>query len=264
MEEKIARSLELIQDWLVRAEHPAVAWSSGKDSQVLLWLVRQIRKEIPLILFRNAEDGERFQFAEHYAEAQGLTVYVPEAETCDVVAKGDVIEILTIRSLALNSFAFCGIGIDETVPPKRCGLHVINRPPVAPTLDFDAVFVGHRSDDVCPVQGAIPLREDTGQLPNCTLVYPLKDWSEDEVWDCLLTNDIPIDPLRYDLANRCEWESKRFNPDYDALCVNCLKPGQAGQEVECLLDGKTASIASVISPEERARNYRRIFTNLSD
>jgi len=264
LQEKIAHSLQLIRDVLSAAENPVIAWSSGKDSQVLLWLVDQVRAEVPLVFFRNAEDAERFAFADDFlAQRRGIT-FTPRAECCDVVARGGVVELLTVRSLAPQSYAFCGIGIDDSVPPQRCGLEILNRPPSAPELDFEVVFVGHRGDDICPVQGSIPLVSERGQLANCQMIYPLKDWLESDIWDCLEMYNIPLDPRRYDVVNRREWESKRFNPDYDALCVNCLKPSLAGQEVDCFLTGKTASIADIIQPEQRAREYRRTFTNLSE
>lgn len=255
----IENALAFIREVLATAANPAVAWSSGKDSQVILWLVRQVRPDIPLIFFRNADDPVRFQFADAFLAESGLTVHSPAFQFCDVVSNNGQMELLTFRNLAPESPLMCGIGIDKE--PKRCGLTVLNRRVPQKDLDFDLVFMGHRSDDVCPIQGEIPLAEKTAHLKNCILAYPIKDWTETDVWDCIEREQLPLDPLRYDLANRREWEDKSHNPDYDSLCVNCLNPS-LGERVPCLLTGTTDSIAHILNPEQRARDYRAVIANL--
>lgn len=260
--DKISHSLSLIQEALTLSESPVVAWSSGKDSQVLLWLVQQVKADIPLVFFRNADDPVRFAFADEFLATRNLTTFIPQPEAYDIVANGDDVELMTVRSFAPQSYGMCGIGIDENAPVKRCGLEVINRVPAQPEMSFDCVFIGHRSDDICPVQGAIPLASSQGKLANSTLFYILKDWTDADVWECIREYDIPVDPKRYDIPNGKEWADKTFNPDYDGLCVNCVKPTLSGM-VPCALAGQTESIAHLINPEDRAKRYRSVFINLT-
>lgn len=49
--EKISLSLRIIQDWYEAWDgNVSVAYSGGKDSSVLLWLVRQRYPEVPAVL----------------------------------------------------------------------------------------------------------------------------------------------------------------------------------------------------------------------
>ena len=73
--QRIAGSLAFIDEMLTEFKSPAVLWSSGKDSMVLLHLVRRVRKDLPVVFFREPFQPRRYAFANDIIEDWELNVH---------------------------------------------------------------------------------------------------------------------------------------------------------------------------------------------
>ena len=107
---------------------------------------------------------------------------------------------------------------------------------------WDAVMIGHRDVDRDRFLGPLPLRAAHEPLPDGTpdLWFPLKHWSDREIWDYTRQHNIPVDWRRY--SQEAKWEDPAWVPasvmsegNNDCLhaCVRCLRRETAGQRVHC-------------------------------
>jgi 3'-phosphoadenosine 5'-phosphosulfate sulfotransferase (PAPS reductase)/FAD synthetase len=62
LEKKVNRSREIISRVLEEFRKPAVMWSSGKDSMVMLFLLRAMGVTCPVIFHRQPWQGHRYAF----------------------------------------------------------------------------------------------------------------------------------------------------------------------------------------------------------
>lgn len=99
------------------------------------------------------------------------------------------------------------------------------------TWPWRVVFHGHKSSDVDPYDGPIPLGADHIEAAGVSLVFPLRHWSDRDVWDYIEANKIPCDRRRY--KDRQELEDKWANPDYMHACTTCIDPRNSAHKVFC-------------------------------
>lgn len=121
-----------------------------------------------------------------------------------------------------------------------CGKEHFLERPTAEVVEYpwDCAFIGHKDCDEDQIAGKVPLHRsivvtDGGPL----LVFPLRSWSHDEVWDYIDLFNLPVDTHRYDRATRQEWPKKTFNSDYFHACTNCIDIRKSGK-VFCPLVNK--------------------------
>jgi hypothetical protein len=93
------------------------------------------------------------------------------------------------------------------------------------------LFVGHKSSDVDPFDGPVPLKASTAEVGGVTLAFPLKDWSDSDVWDYTDLNHIVVDQRRYHV--RSEVKDRWYNNDYIHACMACVDPRCKEKEVFC-------------------------------
>ncbi len=177
LREKIAVSERLIRRYEDRA--CVVAFSGGKDSSVLAHLVHSVVSDVPLL------------FLDHGAHFQ---------ETLDLVETlKNVLRITTKEAWKPDTDACCGL-IKIGLLNEGIARHQISH-----------LFVGirrdeHESRDVPQVE-----EKDGHQR-----VYPILDWSENEVWQYLVYYNVPVNPL--------------YAQGYRSLaCVHCSTPNVSSE-----------------------------------
>jgi hypothetical protein len=115
-----------------------------------------------------------------------------------------------------------------------CAVNFLMRPCGTFNYPWDVVLVAHKDCDTDPIYGPIPLHSQVvmrDEGPD--YLFPLKEWSHDDVWDYTEAFGVPYQADRYDLANRKEWDDKTFNSDWYPTCVRCVDKRIHGQEVFC-------------------------------
>jgi hypothetical protein len=122
-----------------------------------------------------------------------------------------------------------------------CGLFDIIRRPVSVVKnDWDVIIHGHKSSDVDQYYGNVPLEVDLkiGMAGQPAIYFPLRNWSDEQVWEYLESNHIDFQKDRY--QDRKELDDKSFNNDYVQCCSKCLDP-RNGESVMCPKFGKQIS-----------------------
>jgi len=254
-------ALVLIAQALGRATKPVVAWSAGKDSQVLLHLVRRLRPDIQAIYLRGFEHPTKHDFATRQARALGLTVISPIPSSTDVVAVGDHVEIVEtylLQDLAALSFPLESDPDHVPGPDSLCAVEKINQPVSDQPLGVDCLFQGSRSDDVDPIHGPMKLARDAVEANGVLFVYPLKNWTEADVWEASELLGVEQNTARYDQND------VTANPDYWPLCVECLKPTDADSVICPKTNEPVYAIGKLLDLERRREERSRTFINLKE
>jgi 3'-phosphoadenosine 5'-phosphosulfate sulfotransferase (PAPS reductase)/FAD synthetase len=247
---KIEKSIGLIQLLAGKAAAPAVMLSFGKDSMVLAALIREALPgglngqhfprprgfPLPVIYHRDPWFPAKHEFAERVVRAWAMEVHDYPPAIVGVKTKQDAIELV-----ARYNFGTQGIDIPKNVCapqeyPRRdyiCGLHDWMMRPKGAVLPYpwDAMFIGHKSSDVDPFEGPVPLKYDIIDAAGVLVAYPLRHWTDADVWDYIEANHIPVQETRY--QGRREVKDRWYNNDYVHACTGCIDPRNKEKEVYC-------------------------------
>lgn len=255
--ELLKNSVNLISDQLSKCARPALACSFGKDSMVMLFLVRQLRPDIPVLYFKAFPHPTKHQFAIRIAEELGLDLRLPEPKFKDLIAKDGRVELVEIYKAAPNRLMYFPIEPEPGYVPGpgfNCAVDWFLSPTTPTEMDFDAIFVGHRGDDVDPTHGKVPLVDSVFEVEGFRFIYPIKEWTEADIWEFSREVGIPQNEARYS-------GDMSANNDYYPLCVNCLKAEDG--LVDCPKAGeRIASIGSRLGLEDRREYFKNAFANI--
>lgn len=220
--ELIDATRALIARQLEQSKRPALACSFGKDSMVMLALVREQKPDIPVLYFEALPHPTKHAFAERIAREWNLNLILPKPIARDAIATGSHVELIEIFEIAPRRLMYFPIEAPAAFKPdadSHCALARLVTPlPVVTSLNFDGVFIGHRGDDDDPTYGEVPLISHTVDYGNFAYFYPLKDWTAGDIWRASSLLDIPQNRDRY------ERQDMSANNDYYPLCTECLKP----------------------------------------
>jgi hypothetical protein len=247
LEDKIAHAKHLIYEW--GAGQAVLLCSFGKDSMVLLDLIRQVlpRRELnchsyplPVIYHRHPYFPAKQEFAEGVIRSWALEVYDFPPLACGVKAKmGDGrsemgrLELVTRYQVGSGAI---DVPMNTEAPIERrpfvCGLQWLTRPKtLGAQWPWSTVFIGHKNSDVDPYEGPVPLKDDRVHTAGVDAVFPLRHWTDDDVWDYTAQNALPYDARRY--FKRAEVWDKWLNPDYVHACTACIDPRVESKTVHC-------------------------------
>jgi 3'-phosphoadenosine 5'-phosphosulfate sulfotransferase (PAPS reductase)/FAD synthetase len=216
------------------ADTPALMCSFGKDSMVLLHLVRETIGLVPLIYHRHPWFTFKNEFADHVINSWALEVYDYPPMACGVKVNADRLELVSRYPFGLSGMMDIPLNTEQPVPrrPFVCGLEFIRRPKtVVAQFPWKSVLIGHKSSDVDPYEGAVPLKSDTAVVGHTKIAFPLRDWTDTDVWEYIEKHKVPYDKRRY--HGRGELADKWCNPDYIHACTNCVDPRETQDTVWC-------------------------------
>lgn len=241
LKEKIEKSEKLIDAQAEKHNNSfTVLCSFGKDSLVLLWLFLSRGSTPPIVFYRDPFFPYKFNFAQKVMSDFNLCAfdYAPIRLTM-LYGKGLPALVSEYHMGAVATLALPKniIEFDESRAashPFLCGVDFFSRPVGTFTFPWALAFLGHKDCDSDQIYGDVPLRSeiiyrDIG--PN--YCYPLKEWTDADVWDYIEYFGVPVQADRYDVKNRREWPDKTFNSDYFPACIRCLDKRRAGTEVYC-------------------------------
>lgn len=258
----IEATLALIARQLSERRNPVVACSFGKDSMVMLGLARRVKPDVTVIYFPGLSHPTKHLFVARMAKEWSLNLYAPYPRARDAISKDSHVELIELYELAPKRFAYFPVEATKDYEPDasaHCGLAFLNEEPVAAQADdFDAVFIGHRNDDQDPTHGSVPLKDYVVDAGDFRYVYPLRDWTEGDVWAASRLLGIPQNEARY------RDRDIDADNDYHELCTRCFLGGSGRTNVICPKTGEeTPTVFEEARLEENRDVVRRAFTNIA-
>lgn len=188
-----------VREVLAASSSPAVLSSFGKDSLLLLDLVREVRPATPVVWFRTGLDesfGRRMirEWDLHVLRWRPASVYTLQEN-------GD-------RAL-VQEFGFGGDRLPMLTDVSEGVICADNLFPVSPTTvcpPFDTLLVGWKDTDTHWVKGGASLAEDGFVLGNSQVFAPLRHMTDEMVMAAIIERRIPYEPT----------------PDELPVCTHCV------------------------------------------
>jgi len=231
MKEKIDKSKEVILSGMRGAGYPVLAWSGGKDSMALIYLMWEMGLRMPVMFFREQWQPWKYKFQDMIIRELGLEVYTWHPAMSKFQQTDDEFEVQNLYKFGLNevSQVTCPTGITpmEDGKPWACGIDIYSRPKNEMLkVNWDTMFIGHKGCDTDIILGGdIGTRIDIRVFPvGANSVFPLKDWTHEDIWQYITDNDIPFDSDRYECVDGVWGEKKdrSYNCDYVHACMACI------------------------------------------
>ena len=233
----IAETCQKIDAWISACRNPVVMWSGGKDSTAMLHLIRyEVGAKLPVIQWREPRFRSRYAFSDRLVEAWDLEMYdyAPSGymltDGFDIESGAPRFDFVKLYQFGSKNGALC-LGTEEPKAEELasgrylCGLDALRRPTGTFEFPWDSAFHGQKSADVDLIKGQVPLAQDAlVQAGVPTQYYPMRHWSDSDVWAYLEAANVPNDDTRYQKING-EWQhkaDKANNSDYYPVCWNCV------------------------------------------
>ena len=243
-------ALKFMSGFLEKSKSPIVMCSFGKDSLVVLHLAKKLNKKIPVLFLREPFLSKKYKFANRLIEKLDLWVYDYNPFATDFVYNNSHLDIVSLYDLGQGDYNYKPIGLKPIINGNKliCSVNdILQRPKGRFDYQWDLSFHGHKDADVDPLHGTIKLSNDgTKPIGNTLWVYPLKDWTDDDVWYYIKKNKVSYDKKRYD-------GNIDYNTDYVECCYDCLDPN-LNSMVDCPLEKKKILNIGKIS------NYKEKFS----
>lgn len=207
LEEKIEQTRQVVRTGLTEYENPAVMWTGGKDSTVVLYFVKEIAEELdiekPPVVF--IDHGQHFdiveEFVDTWSEKWGFEVIT--ARNDDVISNaGEPASTVSVSDLNKeNQYEIREkLEYDEATFPfalnTEVGNHLLKTVALNSTLTehgFDAIFSGIRWDeqDSRAEETFFSPRQDSAKYPPHDRVHPILQYLEADIWAVLWTHIVP-------------------------------------------------------------------------
>jgi hypothetical protein len=225
--DKVKNANGVIKEMLKYSKRPAFMCSFGKDSMVLLDLITRAGVSVPVIFYRDPAYPEKFRFADEIIREWLLEAhdYPPLAVS---MAEGNG---------AINIVSHYQIGNGVLLLPKNiefseeCGIKHLLRPTGTFNYPWDSVLIGHKSSDTDNIAGSLSLRSyvksGEGKAPDAW--FPLRHWTDDDVWMYSRQNSVPQQLDRYDTKEGREKPARATNSDYVHGCFACVDRRNSGR-----------------------------------
>ena len=200
-EEVILKSLKKYD-----ANKIAVAWTGGKDSTLLLWLVKNVCKKnnfpLPLVVFIDEGDlfPEIIEFSKKMIQDWELNVdFVQNKDVIGQVKKiGDKVLVKDLKKYNQIEIKKLGLSVKsfKFEPESLIGNHlmktvVLNR--YLKKNKIQALITGIRKDEQEARSKETYFSER--KTPKHTRVHPILDFSEEDVWNAIHKFKIPFSKL---------------------------------------------------------------------
>jgi phosphoadenosine phosphosulfate reductase len=198
LDDKLEKAVDVTETALSQYRAPAVMWTGGKDSTLVLYLVREVATELgvdvpPVVFIDHFEHFPEVKaFVERWAERWDLDLVVARNEEIAALDAdpGDEIRVAdlpaaTRRELDRLDFADDSFVLDADT---LVGNHLLKTVALNETLEargFDAVFSGVRWDEQAARadETFFSPRHESEKYPPHDRVHPILQFDERAVWD---------------------------------------------------------------------------------
>ncbi|MCL5101374.1 MAG: phosphoadenosine phosphosulfate reductase family protein [Candidatus Parvarchaeota archaeon] len=195
----------VIKDALKRYKRPTIVWSAGKDSTVVLDLVKRVCKElkmaIPPALFidHGQHYDETMEMLKEISKKWGFKMlYARNEDVLSKVGKNNKIKISALNDL--NQKEAKRIGYEKPEMDydleTEVGNHLLKTVAMNLAIEkyrFDALFTGVRWDENEARSGEVFISPRTH--PDHVRVQPILPFTERNIWQYMFKYKLPIHPL---------------------------------------------------------------------
>jgi len=239
LNEKIEETLGLIREELKAYGHPVLLCSFGKDSLTLLHLLLSRNIRMPIIYFADPWFPRKNAFANRVIEQWNLEVHNYPPAKVSLLHSPQMVALVSEYQTGEHASAAVlknALEFKDGDDPDQfmCGVNFLMRPCSVFVFPWDIGLVAHKDCDEDQIFGLVPLKSRLvyrDQGPD--YLFPLKEWSHNDIWDYIEEFNVPFQADRYDIRNRCEWPDKTTNSDWYPTCIRCIDKRRAGEEVYC-------------------------------
>ena len=205
---KIKIAKEVIEDSINTFNRPAIVWSAGKDSTVVLNLVKEVFKskdmDIPpaILIDHGQHYDETYDMINKISKEWGFKVIYAKNEDFISKVKDEKVLIEDLNDANKNelkriNFDFNNKYIQYSLDTFE-GNHLLKTVPFNDIIikyRFDALYTGVRWDEneARSIETFISKRSS----PEHFRVQPIILFTERDVWDYMFQNKLPIHPLYY-------------------------------------------------------------------
>ena len=257
----INKTINRIKEWNKRWPRSVVLWSGGKDSTALLHLIRYGAEiDIPVVQYRQPKFRERYAYSDRLIKEWNLEVYeYPPMKVS--LADGPDVNTGKVRFDMLHYFQWgkncviLSLGTETPKPDEKflCGVDdFLQRPTGTFNWPWGAVFIGTKYEDTDLIKGHVPLAQDIRIVDGSPVsLYPMRDWSDDDIFEYLEESGVEPDPTRY-IKKENKWYNnpdKSLNADFYPACFNCVNR-HLGRHVHCPKLDATITNISDMAPYE--------------
>ncbi len=252
LDEKVEQSKKIIGEAIGRFGHDkiAIAWTGGKDSTTMLWLFREVCRDlsvpVPKCMFIDEGDvfDQIWDVVNRVRAEWNVEVVINKNSDVSGKAKklGDVINIrdlnernkreLTVLKFSDDRFAF--------EPESYVGNHLMKTVPMKMFIEnygIRALATAIRWDeqDARVQETYFSPRTD----PEHTRVHPILHFNERDVWNNIWKNNIPFCSLYHEgyrsLGARCSTRIFSEIPAWEQDLEKTTERGGRGQEKEAIM-----------------------------
>ena len=262
MKNLIHKTIDKAVRWNKQWPNAVIFWSGGKDSTVLLHFLKfKCGIDVPVVQFRQPKFRERYAYSDKLIKDWQLSVYEYPAFKHTLadgpdVHTGDVrFDLLHYFQWGKNSIVLSlGTERPKANEPFMCGVDdFLMRPTGTFNFPWNAVWIGTKGGDTDLMKGQLSLSQDIRHVDgNPVSLYLLKDWTDEDVFEYLETNNVQPDPTRY-VKGKHGWMNnpdKSLNADFYPVCLNCVDRHQ-GPHVDCpKLKAKITNISHLAPYED--------------
>lgn len=229
--DKLADAERIIDEALRESKNPVCCFSAGKDSTVMLHILKfRLGVDLPVLFHREPWMHEKYLFGLALLAEWVCTAHDYNPSAVDMWAGENWMAWTNHYQIGTHGGVMVSMALPKNIlapepgKPYLCGkVDIFQRPLGTFNYPWDLAFIGHKNTDEDQIAGKVPLKVDilrNGYGPK--VAFPLRQWSDENVWAYLDANKIPVQENRYDRITRTELKSKRMSGDYFHACVACL------------------------------------------
>jgi 3'-phosphoadenosine 5'-phosphosulfate sulfotransferase (PAPS reductase)/FAD synthetase len=262
LSEKVAYSKDFVSRCVSEFKKPAIMCSFGKDSMVMLHIIKDMGLSLPVVFHRDPWFPQKYKFADSIISDWGLEVYDYPPSKITLWEGEEIMAFTNHYQIGKTESSYLQLPKNIITPERDrkwiCGIDLLNRPKSSFDYPWDLVFIGHKDSDKDQIAGSVNLHVDLkkngGIAPDGA--FPLRCWTDSDVWQYSDTHNIPQQWDRYDKESKKELPDKYTNSDYANVCINCINSRETKASVNCpKIDMQVSNIAHLAPYNKPQFNY---------
>lgn len=224
LQAKINGACQVLDSVFSQYKNPCFMYSGGKDACLILHMLKEWY-QVPPIVWLNIPVGMRKilwgikNLADHKLDCN---MNIPPAGAC-ITQNCEGTEIVFAYPFGKKLMMIpLGRQDFEKFEQWSCGLDLLNTPTGTYDFQHDVAISGQHANDDFSSKSFFHIQKEA-----CDVAFPLKDFTDDDVWTLIDLWNIPVNTFRYEKVDGKwrEYPDQLFNNDYHPYCNRCIEIG---------------------------------------